>query len=307
MTILIRKTQVAAKIEGTEGVAETLAAADGLRISNFNFVPTIDMVERNLLGSDLSAFASLPGKRSGIISFDVELKGSGTAGDAPEWGELLKACGFSETIVGGASVTYAPISASIPSMTLAGYLDGMKFLLLGVRGTVVFDITAGQAGKMSFTFTGADFTVTDEAQLSITYDTLKPPVALATSLTIDGFSFKISQLMLDIGNEITLRDDINSSSGNFSALIGRRRAIGSMDPELMLVADYDAYGKWRAGTEGALSIVLDGTAGNIITLTGPKLRPTNLGLGERGVLRTLAEDFEVNRNAGNDELVIALT
>ena len=42
------------------------------------------------------------------VTFEVEMAGSGTAGTAPAFGPLLKACGNSETIVTDTSVTYAP-------------------------------------------------------------------------------------------------------------------------------------------------------------------------------------------------------
>ncbi|MCK7495178.1 MAG: hypothetical protein MZW92_31855 [Comamonadaceae bacterium] len=42
------------------------------------------------------------------LTFDVEIKGSGAAGTAPELGVLLKGCGFGETVVAVTSVTYAP-------------------------------------------------------------------------------------------------------------------------------------------------------------------------------------------------------
>ena len=38
-------------------------------------------------------------------TFSVELAGSGAAGTAPRYGDAIKACGFSETIASGTSVT----------------------------------------------------------------------------------------------------------------------------------------------------------------------------------------------------------
>src|SRR4030042_1860926 len=144
-------TQLAAKIEATEGTKETLAAADAMLHKNLVFSPEIEQYARELLRGTLSRDPSLSGKRSAKIGFDVELVGSGTAGTAPFWGPLMKACGFSETIVASTSVTYKPATNSLSnSMTLGGYMDGMIKRLWGARGNVQFTIGAGKPGLLHF-------------------------------------------------------------------------------------------------------------------------------------------------------------
>ena len=44
------------------------------------------------------------------FSFDVELGQAAAAGTAPAFGDLLRACGFSETIDAGVDVEYNPVS-----------------------------------------------------------------------------------------------------------------------------------------------------------------------------------------------------
>jgi hypothetical protein len=136
MPILVNKTQLAARVEAVEGTAETPGAGDALLVINPTFIPLVEMHERKILSSELSRYKSLSGCRSARLRFEVELKGSGSPGVAPEWGELMRACGFDETIVPGTSVTYTPASSGIPSITLALYMDGLLTKLWGARGTV---------------------------------------------------------------------------------------------------------------------------------------------------------------------------
>jgi len=308
MPLLVQKTQLAAKIETVEGTAETLAPADALLVINPKFTPQVQMQERELVSADLSRYKSLSGRRSAKLDFEVELKGSGSAGVAPEWGKLMRACGFAEDIVANTSVTYTPASSNIPSITLGVYMDGLLAKLWGARGTVKLAFTAGEPGRLLFSFTGADFSVTDAALLSgVSYDSTEPENFLEANFSVDTYAAKIEKLELDIANDLQLRSDVNQQSGYLSAYITSRKPVGSLDPELTLVADYDWFGKWRAGNEGALSLTLGATAGNIATITAPKCRYTDLGLADRGRARTLGADFELNRNTGDDELSIELT
>ena len=308
MPLLLHKTQLAAKVEAAEGTAENPGAGDALLVINPSFSPQVQMHERKIVTSDLSPYKSLSGRRSASLSFEVELKGEGSAGVAPEWGELMRACGFDEDIVASTSVTYTPASSGVPSITLSLYMDGLLTKLWGARGSVKLSLSAGEPGRLNFQFTAADFSVTDAAMLSgVSYDATEPESFLAANFSIDSYSAVVERVDFDIANTLQLRSDVNKQSGYVSTLLTGRRPVGSLDPELPLVADYDVFTKWRDGNEGALSLTLGATAGNIATITAPKCRYTKLGLAERGRARTRGADFELNRNNGDDELSIELT
>jgi len=239
----------------------------------------------------------------------VELKGSGTAGTAPALGKLFKACGFGETVVAITSVTYAPASSSISSLTLALYNDGVIFKMWGARGNVSLKLDAGKPAMLHFVFTGADFTVTDGVMLSsgIAYESTKPQPFLSATFTIDSYAALVSALEFNMNNEVALRPDVNSGSGHKSAIITGRKPSLSIDPEMVTVATYDFFGKWRSGNEGALSALVSGSAGNICTITAPKVQYTGADLADHSGIRSLGIPSQLNRNAGDDELSIAFT
>jgi len=307
--MLQARTQLAAKIEATEGTAETLSGTDALLVASQSFKPSIQVSERENVSASLSRFAGVPGLRSAQMEFDVELKGSGAAGTAPALGKLLKACGFGETIVAGTSVTYLPASSSISSMTLALYMDGVIKKMWGARGNVSLKLEHGKHGILHFTFTGADFSVADGALLSsgISYETTVPQPFQNAAFSIDAYAALIGSLEFNMNNEIALRPDVNSSSGHKSAVIAKRKPSLTMDPEMVAVATYDFYGKLRSGNLGALSAALAGAAGNICTITAPKVQFTGITPGEKSGIRSLGIDCWLNRNSGDDELSIAFT
>jgi len=305
--MIVKRAQLAAKAEGTEGSAETLAGADAFLAMNVSFKPEIEMHPRDNVSASLSNFSQVPGARKATMEFDVEVKGSGTAGTAPALGKLLKACGFGETVSAGVSVTYAPASTGISSMTLALYNDGVIYKMWGARGNCSLKLEKGKHAMLHFTFTGADFSVTDGAMLSsgVTYETTKPVAFLNATMTIDSYAALVGSMEINMNNEIALRPDVNAASGYKSAVITGRKPTLSIDPEMVTVATYDFYGKWRSGSEGDLTLALTGSAGNICTITAPKVQYTGVKAADNSGIRSLGVDCQLNRNAGDDELVIA--
>jgi hypothetical protein len=308
--LLLRRTQLAAKAEGTEGTAETLTNSERVDIlvpDAGGFKGNIAVHERNVARASLSPLASVRGARDAVLDFIVELRGSGSAGVAPDWGPLIQACGFGETIVGGTSVTYLPISTAIPSITLAVYLDGVIKKLWGARGSFVLNFNVGQPGMIAFHFEGADFSVVDGALIGGTPSAIIPPVLLSAAFTIDSYAALIEAMDIDIQNEFAMRADINAGSGNLSSVIANRRPVGSVQIEEPKVATYDIDGKRRSANQGALTLTLGASAGNIIDIDAPKAAWSDLTGADREGIRQLDTTFELNQNAGDDELQIQLT
>ena len=111
-----RKKYILAKIETTYGTDPTPAAANailtsGLQRSLYEGNVVTRELDRETLGNDETVNTA----PYVMIEFAVELAGAGTAGDAPDYGVLLRACGFAETIDAGVDVEYAPVSSGFES------------------------------------------------------------------------------------------------------------------------------------------------------------------------------------------------
>lgn len=312
--ILSNRQVVAAKVEVTEGTLETLAAADANAqiLEPAKWEPNIAMFERKLLDVSYSNFKQIPGTRLAQISFKCENKGSGTAGTAPAIGKLLRACGFGETVVAVTSVTYAPVSAlaSVPTLTVAIYQDGVKKTLKGARGNVKYDAVDGQPSMFEFTFIGIYEAVTDVALLTPSgVETTVPIATLTAQFSVQSFAAFVSKISFDMGNTLTPRSDINTASGYISTLLTARTPKGTFDPELELVATHDWYGRMLAGTTGVLTWRHTGTAGNICIFNIPVCQYVKVNDGDRDGISIAPIEFLMVRSAaaGNDELTIAYT
>lgn len=304
------RTQVAvlaAKVEVTEGTAETLAGADGFLALTGEFQRNLNMLDRDPLRPTLSQLASVPGAYNSSIRTRVEGKGSGTAGTAPEFGKLLRACGFAETVSASTSVTYLPASSGEPSLTVAHYENGIRHLIAGARGNVTFGGAVGEFLAFDFDFLGVEDSITDVAIISPTFQSTVPRPLLSTSFSLHGFSAKCTSFSIDMGNTITPRQDMSKASGFISTIIGNRRPVGNFVVEKELVATKDWYGIWKAGTESTLSLVLGATAGNILTVTAPKVQIMNITEQDDGGIKKLSIDVKFNLSAGDDELSLAFT
>lgn len=308
MTLIANKLQLAVKSEGVEGTAETLAGTEVILAGNVDFDPDVTMTERPAASSSLSPFANVAGARMAKLSFDVELKGSGAAGTAPEYGDLLEACQMDETVSVGTSVTYLPDDGQA-SVTLAWYVDGKRWIMAGARGTFKLSLKAGQPGILRFEMTGTAIDDSDTALISasVSYDTTTPPPFLSAAMTLDSVSAVIETLDIDIANEVYLRPSANTAHGYVSAIVTGRKPSLTTDPETITVATKDWWASWFAGTLMAFTATVGATAGNICTITAPKVqyqkvKPANVN----GVMRDQME-CRLFRNSGDDELSLAFT
>src|SRR5690348_10332001 len=136
--LLTRRRLLLAKVEttyGTDSVPTGLANA--ILIKNLNVTPMdATLVSRDLIRPFLGANQQLVADAHVKLDFEVEIAGAGAAGTAPGYGPLLRACGMSETILAATSVTYAPVSSLMDSVTLYFQQDGAQHSITGARGDV---------------------------------------------------------------------------------------------------------------------------------------------------------------------------
>lgn len=306
-----------AKIESNYGSDPTpTVGSNAIAAKNIKINYAGDVLERDTYRSTLSPESPIIGKRWIEISFDCELKGSGAAGTAPIIGALLQACGFSETVAAGASVLYAPSSTAIKSATLYLYdiADSGNCRLhkiLGARGTFSVKADAGGIAIVSFKLMGLYTAMSDvSAPGAPTYETTKPPVVQACTLSLNSVTSLVAQsVSVDVANEVVPQDDIAATGAIKAFIITGRKPAGQFNPEAVLAATYDFGADWIAATQRALSLAIGGTAGNICTITAPKLTPNSLADSDKSGILTQDVPFRLGRSAdaGNDELKFNFT
>ena len=120
---------LAAKKEVTYATdAAPTLAANAIVTRNFSAKPVeTDTLERNLDNRTFGAQPVAPANERQTISYEVELAGSGAAGTAAPWQELLEGCGFAPPVL------TATIKAQ-QVMALAG--TAQSSLDAGITGSV---------------------------------------------------------------------------------------------------------------------------------------------------------------------------
>lgn len=306
---------ILAKIETTYNTDPTpTAGSNAVLVQNLSAqVEGLRMNDRPAVRSNIGKLQQVFGGKLYRLTFDVEIKGSGTAGTAPEFGPLLRACAMGETTVALTSVTYKPISSSHESITIWWYEGGRKLhKLTGARGTVSAKLSAGGLALLSFEFVGHHTDPTDASQPSPTYSSQVPKASLNMAISLGGVtSMIVREWTLGLNNTIAMPPSIAASDGYGEIQVTARDVSGqiTMDAELASVIDVDS--QHSAGTGITFgSGTLGSVAGNRTVFTGATSglywRDRQHGEGEGQRVRTMPFGI-VESSSGNDEIAIAFT
>ena len=308
--MLVKRSLLAANIETTYGTSSSPGVNDVVRAENIELSLSegARMHERPAHRGSLGSLKHIYGGSLASISFDVPVAGSGTAGTAPEFGDLLRSCGLDETVVASTSVAYAPVSTGMESCTISFYEDGTLYVLTGCRGNVSLTGEAGKYAVLSFSMTGHIAGPTDAAIISGVFPTTVPPVMVGATFTIDSFSGVIGNLTMDLQNQLALPPSVNAADGYAAIRITGRDVIGTIDPEMELVATENWVGNWRSGAEMALATgTIGATAGNRWALSHPAVSYREVSRGDRDGIRTVELSYGAAEDSGDDEIELIFT
>lgn len=308
MSLLTRKRTILAEIEGTYGTDPTPSgAANAILVRNLNITPlNAENVSRDLVRPYLGASEQLIASSHVMVDFEVEMAGSGTAGTAPAYGPLLKACGFAETD-GASDVTYTPVSASFSSVTIYYNVDGVLHKITGARGNVEMTITARQIPVFKFTFTGLYNAPTDTAAPSVTYTAFQTPVAAnndnTTGFELFSYAAALESLSLNMNNQVVF----HSLIGSESVLVTDRGVNGSVVFEAPTITAKDFFSLALGNTLGNLEIVHGTTAGNIVEIASSRADVSNPTYSDNNGIQMLNVPITlVPSTSGNDEITITV-
>ena len=245
----------------------------------------------------------------------MELAGSGTAGTSPRYGSALKACGMAEAITdevsggGNDTVTYTPISASFPSVTIHYNVDGVRHIVTGCRGSFTLTASVGEIPSIDFTFTGIYNAPTDTALPSVTYGNQATPLIFkngnTTSFQLLSYSGALMSLTMDVGNSLVYRELVG---GTKEVLLTDRAANGSVTIEAPTMAQKDYFAAALVDTTlGNLTVTHGTTAGNICKFSSTKVDIGDVAYGEADGVTMLEIPYTLVPSAANDEMSLVFT
>lgn len=317
----IRDTVILAKTETVYGTdVLPTGAANAIAVANVNINPlNAQFVDRDLLRAYFGASEQLIASYNKTVSFEVEAVGSGTAGTAPAWGPLLRACGFAEVLTATERVTYKPITNSQESASMYVYDSGVLHKLLGVRGAVTVGMSIGGIPKLKFSFIGIDGGDTASTPSGVSIATFQPPQVVTNqftgSLTLGctlaapgavpsltgGTPYPSTGLEIDVG----IKAEHIPLIGSESVDITDRKAKGKIKIDMSAAQEVAMYATIKAGTLQGLGMLHGTSAGKRFGVFAPAAQIITPSKDEVSGKRLMGYDVVFTPSAtGNDELQI---
>jgi hypothetical protein len=311
MALIARKAYILAKSEATYGTNSSPANTDAVLVRNLELTPLAgDVVSRDLIRPYLGNSEQLIARTYVELKFEVELAGSGTAGTAPRYGNLLQACGTSATTVASTSVTYAPVSSSFSSSSIIYNCDGLNHLLTGCRGSFAISAEVGQVPSINFSMVGIYNAPTDVSPVAATYSNQATPLVFrqgnTSAFSIFSYSGLLQSFEFDIANSNVYRQLVGSSTGE--VLITDRKPAGSCMIEAPTIATKDFFSIALGSTTGSVTFLHGTTAGNRVTFTSAQSDITTPAYAESDGVKMLSLPFVATpTTAGNDDFALSFT
>lgn len=315
MPRLIRKTAILAKVEATYGTDSVpTGAANAMLVSNASFNLAYNNVERNFIRPFFGGSGQLAGTRFVEINFEIELANSGTAGTAPAWAPVLRACGMAESVLSTpARVEYTPVSASFSSVTIYYHLDGVRRVALGCMGNVEIMLNEGAAPMLRFSLVGLDGGRTATADPSVTLTAFRAPQVVSDVNTGDinlGCTYSAGALAGGTtypsrGLSINLQNTVSRKAllGGQAVQISDRNVQGSMQLDLTAAQEVSFLTDINSNTNTTLGFTHQTGAGVGIILHAPQVQRIDPSDTEYEGDVHMGQNLRFTPStAGNDEL-----
>lgn len=149
MPKLMRKGSVLAKIESVYGTDPVpTGSANAILVRNINLSPiAAETVGRDVVRPYLGESDQLLANTRVELTFEVEIAGAGTAGTAPGYGPLLRACAMDETTLAAAHTGTAQAGAA-STLTLASGASATNDVYVGQKVRLTGGTGSGQANTI---------------------------------------------------------------------------------------------------------------------------------------------------------------
>lgn len=314
----IKNTIILAIVAAVAGADSAPASAtNAILVSEMSITPLdAQNIERKNIRGSFGGNAELVGPASVKCSITVELAGSGAAGTAPAWGQLLQGCAMAEGILATpARVEYTPVSTGLKDLTIYYYDDGVLHKLIGVMGTCTLTAKVGERAMLKFDFTGVDGTMSAVSNPVADYTAWKQPVALTKANVVDitlgatyaagaitsGTSYPSNGLEIMFGNEVNFIANLSAEKVE----IAERNMTGSAEFELTAAQEVAFMTKVKTNVLQSLAFTIGLTSGNQIIVHGLSVQMTNPKKVDVKGNRYNGYDMRFLPVAGNDELRLA--
>jgi len=298
--LLLAKTETA---KGTDAAPTT---ADAVQVLSAEVKPVTEMIDRNIVKPTMGMAKHAQGKSSMEFVIRAELKGSGTAGVAPETSPLMQACYLTETVdpVAG-TVVYKPTTRNAKACTIYLYKDGMLWKGVGCIGTAKINLNIAEAVVAEFTmrclYTAP---VVAAVPANPSFDPTQPlVVSNADVVTVDGVPVRTSSFALDLGNK--LAEHYTTSYHEFT-VADRTPVFSITQDSVSTAAEWNAL---KNGDTAVFDVTIGNVPGNILNIHAANAVRESVDYAEREEKDTLNVNYRAYEvtTAGDDQFTITLS
>lgn len=321
------RAQFLIKQESTPGTAIALSGSDCVfDVGSVSVSPDFEFSEQNLAKVTLDPQKQYSGVQALSFRFETLLNASGTAGTAPKLGIMFEAMGLEATVVSSTSVAYNSATPNpngsyscallmLPDRLTSSADKGVQWLMKGaVVKSCEITYASGQLVRMVWEIMGAYVSYTDVNKYTPgTFDSTAHHTATGLGFSIGGLSPQFRQFSFRYENEVSRIDNPGAASGaepsgieNY-VISGRRTITATYDPFELSAATASAVDLMKANTEAAFSCGTGTGAGNLMTLSGPKVQQISQSHGEREKLIAPSRSLQFNQSSGDDAVKFLFT
>jgi hypothetical protein len=314
MPRLIKNTIVTAKVQTTPGLdAAPTGAANAVLMSEGSITPLdAQSIDRSLIRGYFGGSEQLVGPASVKLTYAVELAGSGTAGTAPAWGQLLQGCAVAEGLLTTpARVEYMPASTGLKMLTQYYYDDGALHKLLDSMGNCTLSAKVGERPMLRFEWVGLDGGIAVAPNATGVFTPWKKPVAMTKANVIDitlggtyaagalsgGTLYNSTGLELNFGNVVNFSAMLSTETVDISD----RQSTATIELELTAVQEVALMAAVKANETQSLGFTIGTAAGNKVLIFAPAVQLTNPRKSELNGKRLIGFDLRLVPVNGNDE------
>jgi hypothetical protein len=305
MALRTSQTLLLAKAESSFATDPTpTGSANYVLVRNVEITPIVaDQVERTVVRGYMGNYDQLLANVHVEVSFSCELVGSGAAGTAPKFSNLLLSCGTALTTASGTSDTYAPISASFPSSTLWFYIDGQRHKITGARGSFAINAEVSAIPSLDFTFQGIYNAPDASANPTPTTSLQSTPVIFnkdnTTGFQLHSYAGALQSVSFDVANNLVYTERVGGTKGTE---ITNRAPSGSVTIEAPPLGTKNYFTIANTTATGNLVFQHGQTAGNRVTLTLGQVDLQGPTYSDADGVSMLNIDYTaIPTAAGNDE------
>lgn len=281
-------------------------ATEVMQARDINITPLAgNDIERKFIRAYYGNSPMVAGEKHVEVDIEMELAGAGTAGAAPKYAALFKACGMSEkTNATAKTVTYTPVSESESSLVIHAHADGNRHKIRGARGSFSITADADTIPVIKFKFWGVAEPVTSVAvpPPAVQNWVLAQPINTRNTrqLSVYDKSTPWAKFSLDMGIDIVHRKVV----GNNDIEIVDRKPSGSLTIEDPNVTVVDYFSKSQNADLGSIVMSHGVGKGNVIGINMPMCGLGSPTYEDSDGVQMLNMSFTPTPKVGNDELVL---